>query len=705
MERGIFVPMMIPAFPDNPCAGGGSGTVTSVGITAPAIFAVTNSPITTAGAIDLALVNQSANQIFAGPTTGAAAVPTFRTVVAADLGTGTANSSTYLRGDMTWSAVSAGITGFIPSQNTAAPNNVINASRLLVDAATASADIVLQPKGTGAFLAQLPDGTTAAGNKRGTNAVDLQTSRTAATQVASGANSSILGGFGNTVSSDYATVAGGLSNSATGVGSYIGGGQQNTTNGIRVTIGGGQQNSASLDMSTIGGGLQNTASNLYSTVAGGYLNTAGGSRAFVGGGQQNNCTGSYSVIVGGINCINQANYGFVGGGQDNQADNIGTHKTICGGFSNVARNNYAFIGGGQGNSCLTSHSVVVGGGQNSANATGTHKVIVGGASNTASNNYTAIGGGQSNTASGQWATIAGGSGNTASGEYCAVIGGQGNTASGSTHAVVCGGNNNRAGTGQYSSVVGGNTNTANAEMSFIGGGSVNTTNSSAVRSTIGGGSQNVTQAPYATIAGGQSSTVAADNGSVIGGANNVVSSLGFYGSILGGANNRAQEFYTVASGHYSTAYNYGSVVHASGGFANVGGSCQTEEYVQRTITTTNTQTELTQDGQAAGVNPAASIRIENDSTYAFDILLTARRADADNESAAWRFTGCIDNNAGTVAFVGTPAYGVLGDDSGGVWLVNIAADNTNDRLTLLVTGENGKTIRWAATIRMIKITG
>lgn len=51
----------------------------------------------------LSLDNESANLIFAGPTTGAAADPTFRALVAADLATG-ADATKYLRGDMTWSA-------------------------------------------------------------------------------------------------------------------------------------------------------------------------------------------------------------------------------------------------------------------------------------------------------------------------------------------------------------------------------------------------------------------------------------------------------------------------------------------------------------------------------------------------------------------------------------------------------------------------
>jgi hypothetical protein len=57
--------------------------------------------------------------------------------------------------------------------------------------------MVVQPKGTGAFMLQLPTGSAAGGNTRGANAVDLQTSRLSGAQVASGNNSVILGGRSN----------------------------------------------------------------------------------------------------------------------------------------------------------------------------------------------------------------------------------------------------------------------------------------------------------------------------------------------------------------------------------------------------------------------------------------------------------------------------------------------------------------------------
>lgn len=67
-------------------AGGGSGSVTSVALTAPSsILSVSGSPITESGTIALSLATQDANYIWAGPTSGSAAAPTFRALVSADI--------------------------------------------------------------------------------------------------------------------------------------------------------------------------------------------------------------------------------------------------------------------------------------------------------------------------------------------------------------------------------------------------------------------------------------------------------------------------------------------------------------------------------------------------------------------------------------------------------------------------------------------
>jgi hypothetical protein len=88
---------MSSAYVRYPATGGGSGTVSSVGLSAPAsILSVSGSPVTSSGIITLGLTTQTANYVWAGPTTGADANPTFRALVLADLpagvGTGTVTS-------------------------------------------------------------------------------------------------------------------------------------------------------------------------------------------------------------------------------------------------------------------------------------------------------------------------------------------------------------------------------------------------------------------------------------------------------------------------------------------------------------------------------------------------------------------------------------------------------------------------------------
>ena len=90
-------------------AGLGVGTVTSVGMTVPSILSVTPSTITTSGSFALSLTTESANQIFAGPSSGSAATPTFRALTSSDLPSLTSLSVTSLN---------FGTTGLTPSSAT-----------------------------------------------------------------------------------------------------------------------------------------------------------------------------------------------------------------------------------------------------------------------------------------------------------------------------------------------------------------------------------------------------------------------------------------------------------------------------------------------------------------------------------------------------------------------------------------------------------
>ena len=158
-------------------------------------------------------------------------------------------------GSVSWSTI-AGLTYFTESENTSSPNNTVSANRFIATGSASNIDAVLEPKGTGAILAQLPDNATSGGNKRGDRAVDWQLNRNNANQVASGEYAVIGGGQRNRVAGyPCSTVAGGQDCKITSGGnSFIGGGYLNTCSG-----------SAG---STILAGTYNTCDDAYSTIIG-----------------------------------------------------------------------------------------------------------------------------------------------------------------------------------------------------------------------------------------------------------------------------------------------------------------------------------------------------------------------------------------------------------------------------------------------------
>jgi hypothetical protein len=150
--------------------------------------------------------------------------------------------------------------------------------------------------------------------------VDLQSARSAATQVASGDYSVIGGGQNNTASGYVATVGGGQENTASGLYATVGGGSYNTASGNVATVGGGSGNTASGYAATVGGGQENTASGFFATVGGGAGNIASGAAATVGGGS-GNTAGDFSAIPGGFYLrVGTRSFGFSGQTSATQTD-------------------------------------------------------------------------------------------------------------------------------------------------------------------------------------------------------------------------------------------------------------------------------------------------------------------------------------------------------------------------------------------------
>lgn len=123
------------------------------------VFNVSGSPVTSEGTLTVSFDTQSSNVVFAGPTTGSAAAPAFRALVAADIPSISADKIT--SGTLPVSRGGTGLTTF-------ASNNLLYASgseTLSGLAATANTVLIGDSAGVPGFSQTLPDGIMAYGNK------------------------------------------------------------------------------------------------------------------------------------------------------------------------------------------------------------------------------------------------------------------------------------------------------------------------------------------------------------------------------------------------------------------------------------------------------------------------------------------------------------------------------------------------------------
>lgn len=125
--------------------------------------------------------------------------------------------------------------------------------------------------------------------------------------------------------------------------------------------------------------------------------------------------------------------------------------------------------------------------------------------------------------------------------------------------------------------------------------------------------------------------------------------------------------------------------------------------ILRNTTTNATTTALTTDSLAA--TSANQIIFLNDSTYSFTILVVARRTDADGGNAGWEFKGVAirNTNAASTSILGVSKSTLF--ETSASWDCNVVQDTTNGGIRVNVTGEAGKTIRWAATVNISEVTG
>ena len=84
----------------------------------------------------------------------------------------------------------------------------------------------------------------------------------------------------------------------------------------------------------------------------------------------------------------------------------------------------------------------------------------------------------------------------------------------------------------------------------------------------------------------------------------------------------------------------------------------------------------------------------------FSAMVAAR---SSSESAGYKIEGVIKNDGGTTSLVGTAIKTVFAEEDTS-WDCTVSADNTNDALTFIVTGDATDDVDWVIDVDITKVT-
>lgn len=296
----------------------------------------------------------------------------------------------------------------------------------------------------------------------------------------------------------------------------------------------------------------------------------------------------------------------------------------------------------------------------------------------------AIGGGQSNTIQATYSGFLGaGYSNYLYSNRSAIVSGNNN------EILSWGGSNNFIGAGDGNAVNTINAGTTASSNSCIVAG-VNSDILGGIGCFIGAGSGNVIGNAggsyftyYTVICGGQSN-VAADGYTPVN-----------HASILGGGSNEVRANYSsIIGGKQAKSRIFGEVAHAAGNFSAIG-DAQHSTFVLRVKTTNATATEMAVDGSTSRLSvPSGTI-------LSGTVNIVGSKSDGAAVARYLRqFT--IKNVGGTTSLVGSVI--TLGTDNAASTSISITANNTNDFLSIQVTGIASETWRWVAVVDAIRMS-
>jgi Kef-type K+ transport system membrane component KefB len=132
----------------------------------------------------------------------------------------------------------------------------------------------------------------------------------------------------------------------------------------------------------------------------------------------------------------------------------------------------------------------------------------------------------------------------------------------------------------------------------------------------------------------------------------------------------------------------------------VAGDSQFGKIILRALTTTNTAVVLTSDGAAAWTTNQLIVASNQAMTF-FGTLIA--KQSASNNMAAYKLSGAISNNAGTIALAAVTIEKIV-DTIVLDAQPTFTADSTNKALAITSGYKTATSIRWVCNIDSVEVT-
>ncbi len=228
---------------------------------------------------------------------------------------------------------------------------------------------------------------------------------------------------------------------------------------------------------------------------------------------------------------------------------------------------------------------------------------------------------------------------------------------------------------------------------------------SGIYSTVGGGRANSATGESSTASGGFLNSATALNAAVSGGRENAAS--GAYSHIPGGWSNTADGPYSMASGWRATTRGIHGAEARASGMNTAQGDAQRRTLTLRKFIGGDAQTPLTTNGNDGGASTTNQLVLPNNSAFVVTGRVIGREASS-GDAKAWTFSCAIKRgaNAAATSMIAACTPVLIAEDAGASsWALAVEADTTNGALAIKVTGESGKSLKWAATIDSTEVVG